>query len=515
MSLYLGIDVSTQSVKCIVIDVKSGRIAAESNVRFGKDLPQYNSPDGFLPHPSPLVRHADPMMWIDGMELALERLAGSGIDMSTIKGISGSGQQHGSVYLAADLPEYVSGIPLSQQIQPVLSRSTSPIWLDRSTSDACRELDEKFGSFLIRQTGSPAAERFTGPQIRTFAQEKPGDYAKTKRIHLVSSFMASVLCGKDAPIDYGDGAGMNLLDLHALDWNREIAEFTAPGLTEKLPPAAPGNTIAGKLHTYFTRYGLAAGTPVVVWSGDNPSSLVGTGCFAPGTAGISLGTSDTLFMPMKQFHTDPELCGHVFGNPAGGFLSLICFTNGSLAREKVREANHADWHFFDEVSVQESSPGNNGKLMLPYFEAESTPVVLQPEVVRNYENATAAEDIRAILESQMLAMRLHSSWIGEEIRCIRLTGGASSSPALQQIAADIFGAEVQTIQVTNSAGLGSAMRAASAVSGMSLAELSDLFCQGQKAASPRREYQAVYDKLLEEYKTLEKGFIKEKSLNAH
>ena len=510
MSLYLGIDVSTQSVKCIVIDVNSGKIAAESNVRFGKDLPQYNSPDGFLPNPSVLIRRADPMMWVDGMELALERLAATGIDMSQIKGISGSGQQHGSVYLSDDLPEYAPEIPLPRQIRPYLSRSTSPIWLDRSTSSACGELNKKFGDFLIRQTGSPAAERFTGPQIRMFSQEHPQDYAKTKRIHLVSSFMASVLCGKDAPIDYGDGAGMNLLDLHSLDWNPEIAEFTAPGLLQKLPPAVPGNTIAGYLNNYFSKYGLTGGIPVVVWSGDNPSSLIGTGCFEPGVAGISLGTSDTLFMPMKHFHTDPGLCGHVFGNPAGGFLSLICFSNGSLARDKVREANHADWHYFDEVSMLESIPGNNGKLMLPYFEAESTPVVLNPSVVRNYENATAAEDIRAILESQMLSMRLHSNWIGEEIRCIRLTGGASGSPALQQIAADIFGAEVQTIQVTNSAGLGSAMRAASAVSGMSLTELAALFCQGQKAASPRAEFKPVYDRQLAEYQKLEERFTKAK-----
>ena len=45
-----------------------------------------------------------------------------------------------------------------------------------------------------------------------------------------------------------------------------------------------------------------------------------------------------------------------------------------------------------------------------------------------------------------------------------------TSPAIQQIAADIFGAEVETIDVSNSAGLGSAMRAASAVGKIPLKE---------------------------------------------
>ena len=92
MSLYLGIDVSTQGIKCIVIDTIKGEIAAESNVNFGKDLPEYNSPDGFLPNASPLIRHADPMMWVDGLELALERLHNTNIDVGAVKGISGSAQ---------------------------------------------------------------------------------------------------------------------------------------------------------------------------------------------------------------------------------------------------------------------------------------------------------------------------------------------------------------------------------------------------------------------------------------
>ncbi len=505
MELYLGIDASTQGVKCVVIDLRSGKITAESSVNFGTDLPQYNSPNGFLPHPDALVRHADPMMWVDGLELALERLRSTGVDMAEIKGISGTGQQHGSVYLADEFPVYTDDTPLSSQLKPILSRPTSPIWMDRSTNAVCRELDERFGDLLIERTGSPAVERFTGPQIRKFFLTEPEAYRRTRRIHLVSSFMASVLCGKDAPIDYGDGAGMNLLDLHTLQWHEEIAEFTAPGLPEKLPSPVSGTHIAGGLAAYFAKFGMTPGTPVAVWSGDNPGSLVGIGCFAPGVAGISLGTSDTLFAPMQKFHTDPEHCGHVFGNPAGGFMSLICFSNGSLAREKIREKHHLDWEFFDETSLKESVPGNNGKLMLPYFEAESTPPVLEPKVVCNYETATAAEEVRAILESQMLSMRLHSLWLGEEIRTLRLTGGGSRSAAIRQIAADVFGAEVETILVTNSAGLGSAMRAANAVADVPLEELAKTFCAGTPAASPRREYTALYEKQLQRYRELEQS----------
>lgn len=508
MSLYLGIDVSTQGIKCIVIDIIKGEIVAESNVNFGKDLPEYNSPDGFLPNTSPLNYHADPMMWVDGLELALERLQKTKVNMKAIKGISGSGQQHGTVYLGSEFPDYKSNENLSTQIRSIFSRKTSPIWMDRSTESVCKEFDSKFGNLLAKVTGSPAIERFSAAQIRAFYQNEPDKYESTQKIHLVSSFMASILCGHDVAIDYGDGAGMNLLDLTTMNWNKDIAEFTAPRLLKKLPAVTNSHTVVGKLDSYFCKYGFKEHIPILIWSGDNPNSLIGTGCFEPGVAGISLGTSDTLFMPMQTYHTDPLGYGHVFGNPSGGFMSLICFSNGSLAREKIRDLHKVDWHYFDVIAMQETIPGNNGKIMLPYFSAESTPLVLNPKVVRNYTQATVAEEIRAILESQICSMRLHSEWIGEKIHSIRLTGGASTSLAIQQIIADIFQAEVEIIQVTNSAGLGSAMRAASEIENITLKDLSTIFCKSKKVASPRIEYKDIYHNLMQKYYDFENSWQK-------
>src|SRR4029450_9381641 len=89
---------------------------------------------------------------------------------------------------------------------------------------------------VARLTGSRAYERFTGAQIHKFAQADPDAYARTDRIHLVSSLFASMLAGRHAPIDPGagagssmlagrhapidpgDGAGMNLMDLAPRTW---------------------------------------------------------------------------------------------------------------------------------------------------------------------------------------------------------------------------------------------------------------------------------------------------------
>lgn len=503
MGFHLGIDVSTQSVKCIVIDTENGTVPAESSVNFGRDLPSYHAPDGFQPNADPLIKQADPLMWLDGLELALEQLSASGFDLARIDGISGSGQQHGSVYCREEFSPLRPGRSLAEQIGPRLSRPVAPIWMDRSTATECRELDAAFGDRLQRDTGSPAIERFTGPQIRKFAREEPEAWRRTRRVHLVSSFLCSVLCGSDAPIDFGDGAGMNLLNLQTLQWDPAIVEFTAPDLMAKLPPAVPSATVAGGLDGWFRRFGLRPGIPVVVWSGDNPNSLVGTGAATPGLAGISLGTSDTFFAPMRVFKTDPQGCGHVFGNPAGGFMSLICFTNGSLAREAIRRELAVNWEFFDREALEQSPAGNGGRLMLPYFEPESTPPVPRPGVRRNYTQATPAEEIRAILESQALSLRLHSSWQGERFRRIRLTGGASKSTGFRQILADVFQAQIETIQVTNSAGLGAAFRAANAVEQISFEQLSDRFCHPQEVTHPDPANAELYQEMLKQFRDFE------------
>jgi xylulokinase len=509
MSLFLGLDSSTQGLKAEIININAGTIVDSANVNFGKDLPEYNCPNGHLENSNPLIKHADPLMWAAALDLVLSRLQKQNAPLEKIAGISGSGQQHGSVYLndkfTSIIAELNSDKKLPEQLAPALSRKTSPIWMDSATSEECRELQEKFGESLQEDTGSPAIERFTGPQIRKFMKEDSAAYAKTKYIHLVSSFMASILSGTNSPIDFGDGAGMNLLNLKTLQWDKKIAEFTAPGLLEKLPAVSSSDTIAGGLSEYYSKYGLKTGIPVTVWSGDNPCSLIGTGAAEPGVAVISLGTSDTFFAAMRKFKTDPHGYGHVFGNPAGGFMSLICFSNGSLAREKVKNDCAVSWKYFDSLPENKTLPGNSGKLMLPYFSSENTPLVLKPQIKYNFcaDKADSETRIRCLLESQALSMKLHSRWMGETFTRIRITGGASNCTPFLQILADVFQAQIEKIAITDSAGLGAALRAANAVAKIPFHKLFEQFTASREIILPNPDNKAIYDNALKKYEELE------------
>lgn len=473
MDAWLGIDASTQSLSALLVD-SAGEVLGEASVRFGDDLPGYDAPDGFRENPATGEVFADPRMWLDGLDLCLERLKAAGADFPRVAGVSGAGQQHGTVYLGGRWFEAVAVSPdadrLAEAIGPALSRPVSPIWMDVSTGGECAEIARALGGPLevCRRSGSVPVERFSGPQIRRFHKTAPEAYRETARIHLVSSFLASVLAGRDAPIDHGDGAGMNLLDLDGLDWDPDLLAATAPGLAAKLPAPAPPETVVGTVVPYFQkRYGFRPDTPVVAFTGDNPSSLVGMGAAAAGTAVVSLGTSDTYFAAMDRPVTDPEGFGHVFGNPLGGFMSLVCFRNGSLAREKVRDRLGGDWSVFEPAGLAATPPGNHGNGMVPFFGPEITPRIDAAGPVlfgsASFRERPAPPALaRACLEGQFLNMRRQTRWIGGPPERILLTGGASANDGIAQTIADVFGVPVERLKATGSVAVGATIRAARA-----------------------------------------------------
>ncbi len=499
MAIVLGLDLSTQSATALVLDTAKGTTVARARAAFGADFPDRGHPEGFLRGGKGGEVHADPLLWLDGLELALDRLAKL-TDLSKVDAVSVSGQQHGSVYLAAGyeaaLADGERATSLSAKISPVLSRRSSPIWMDSSTAAECAEIAAALGGdqAVCDLTGSVATMRFTGPQIRRFAKLDPAAWARTKRVHLVSSFFASVLAGKDAAIDTGDGAGMNLMDIRKGDWAPAALAATAPDLAAKLPPVRPGSTVAGGISAYFVaRHGFSPKCQVVIGTGDNPSSLVGMGASKPGKVVISLGTSDTLFAAIEGIRTDSAGLGHAFGNPMGGSMSLVCVRNGSLAREAIRrECGHADWPAFS--AAVDASPAAVSAV-LPMEEPEITPRRPAGRIALGAA-ASKATLPRAAVEGQALSLRFHSRWVGTPTTQLLLTGGASENPSVAKIFADVFGAPVLRLAVSDSAALGAALRAAEAACGAKMADLEPVFCApAPGVVQPNPTLRAAYDKL--------------------
>ncbi len=198
---------------------------------------------------------------------------------------------------------------------------------------------------------------------------------------------------------------------------------------------------------------------VVAWSGDNLCSLVGTGLVSEGQIAISLGTSDTIFGVMSKPSVSADGTGHVFASPTGAFMGMTVFKNGSLARERIRDACGLDWNGFSDA-LRHTQPGNLGAMMLPWFEPEITPLVLTPGArTTGLPSVADPSHVRAVIEGQLMSMALHSRWMGVTPSEIRATGGAAANREIMQVAADVFAAPVERLGAGNSAALGAALRA--------------------------------------------------------
>lgn len=468
MPIYLGLDSSTQSLTAIAIEIDGDerRVVFDHSFKFDDEFPEYGTTNGVRRGSDPREVWSSPIMWADALDRMMAIVSREGgFDLSQLVAISGSGQQHGSVYLTSAAASRWAALDarqsLARQLTGIFARDTAPVWMDESTRAQCQDIERALGGVdaTAELTGSAATERFTGPQIRKFFEQDPDGYARTARIHLVSSYLPSLLAGVDAPIDPGDGAGMNLMDIHSREWSQPALDATAPALASKLPALRPSWSVVGPLSAYWQkRYGFPPAL-VIAWSGDNPCSLVGSGLVREGSIAISLGTSDTLFALSRE----PRIAAsgsHVFGSPTGDYMSLICFKNGSLARERVRDEHGLDWSGF-ERALASTPPGNNGGMMLPWFEPEITPRVQQPTVHRhNLDPSDAAGNIRAVVEAQMLAMANHSAPVtGGRVDRVLATGGGAANRGILQVMADVFAAPVYQAPAGNSACLGAALRA--------------------------------------------------------
>src|SRR5436189_5997940 len=97
--LFLGLDSSTQSLSAIVIDYDRRNVVYEHSLNFDRTLPQYETQNGVLRNRNPLVKHSAPLMWAEALDLLFAQMKQDGVALDQVLAVSGSGQQHGSVYL--------------------------------------------------------------------------------------------------------------------------------------------------------------------------------------------------------------------------------------------------------------------------------------------------------------------------------------------------------------------------------------------------------------------------------
>ena len=271
---------------------------------------------------------------------------------------------------------------------------------------------------------------------------------------------------------------MNLWDIKAGAWNEQLLSLASgssdtTALKNKLGSVPEdGGGSFGSISNYFVeRYGFDSYCRVYPFTGDNPSTILALP-LQPLDAIVSLGTSTTFLMSTPHYKPDPSV--HFMNHPTTPdlYMFMLCYKNGGLAREQVRNSlgstattGPESWDAFDQKAsssppMGQQKEGQPVKLGLYFPRPEIVPNVragtwrfnYEPGIQSLSENEDAwdlpADDARAIIESQMLSLRLRSQDLVEpprdkslpaQPRRIYLVGGGSKNAGIAKIAGEVLG----------------------------------------------------------------------------
>lgn len=446
--LFAGIDVSTQGCKLVVIDLDTADTVWVDTLSYDADLPAYGTRDGVIRGLPPGVSESDPRMWVEAIETVLGRLAASPVPQDEIRALALSGQQHGLVAVDA------SG---------GLSRPTAKLWNDFSTAGECEALTDAVGGLdaMIAEVGNSQRPGYTAGKILHMVRHEPDAWARTDTLFVVKDYLNFVLTGVRR-LEPGDTSGMALWNPESGEWSGRVLDAIAPDLGSKLPPVGRSDASLGTVRPEIAeRFGLSPSCVVAPGSGDNMCAAVGTGNVRPGLVTVSLGTSGTACTVLDEAFVDPLGEIAAYRDATGRHLSLLCVSNLANGYNELLRL-HGISHGEFEAALGATPPGNDGRVLIPWYAGERTPdVPFGAPLYFGFEldGFGLAPLARAVLEGHVLNLEAGFERMPIRPTELRLTGGLTRSDAWCQAIADVFDAEAVPVEGEGAA-LGAALTAA-------------------------------------------------------
>jgi xylulokinase len=425
VTLVAGVDSSTQSVKVAVCDLETGKVVRTARAA----------------HPDGTEVSAD--AWLG----AYQETTADPTLLQDVAALAVGGQQHGMVSLDEN----------GHLVRDAL------LWNDnRSAPDAVDLIAELGGpAAWADAVGSVPVASMTVSKIRWLARAEPDNAARTASIVLPHDWLSWQLGGRSfsPTTDRGDASGTLYYDATAGSYRDDLVR-RAIGHDLELPRVAAPAELIGE-----TPNGVA----IAPGTGDNMAGALGLG-LGDGDAVVSLGTSGTAYTrSLSQTH-DPTGTVAGFADATGAFLPLVCTLNGARNLVATAALLGVNLNEFNRLALS-AAPGSAGVTFLPYLEGERTPPL--PDATGELfgltlANLTAANVARAAIEGVLWSLAYGVEVLREHagaISSITLTGGASQSPAVAQIATAVFGLPIVVTEAFESVAVGAARQAAWALTG--------------------------------------------------
>ena len=399
------------------------------------------------------VEHDPREIWATQVAVAIQALGEAGLAPSRIAALGVTNQRETTIVW-----DRRTGEPVYNAI----------VWQDRRTADFCAQLKAAgVETEVQRRTGLLLDPYFSGTKLRWILDHIAGARARAERGELAFGTVDSWLIwnltgGRVHATDVSNASRSLLLNLESADWDEEMLRLLdVPRAV--LPEVLPSSALFGEVTSPLAGWPF----PIAGVAGDQQAALFGQACFEPGMGKNTYGTGcfllqNTGTVPVWSNNRLLTTIAWRTSESLEYALEGSVFIGGAVVqwlRDGLKLIRSAP-----EIEARAASvPDSGGVFLVPAFVGLGAPhwdPYARGAMLGLTRGTTEAHVARAALESIALqsadlleAMQLDAH---QELKELRVDGGACRNNLLLQMQADFLQAPVVRSAVTETTALGAA-----------------------------------------------------------
>ncbi len=468
--IVMALDQGTTSSRTILFSEK-GEIVSEANAPLACSYPQ-----------SGWVEQDPQEIWASQSQTIQEALKKAALTMKDIAAVGITNQRE-------------STIAWNRQSGEALAPAIN--WQCRRTADFCEELKaEGFDRVLRNRTGLVTDPYFSGTKMRWILDNVPQARELAEQQNLCFGTVDSWLIwqltgGKVHATEISNASRTMVFNIDACAWDDEIlSRFGIP--RETLPEVRPSSGILAEIDPEL----FGGSAPIAGAAGDQQAALFGQACFESGMAKNTYGTgcfmmSNTGSEPVQSNHGLLTTIAWQIDSEVTYALEGSVFIAGALV-QWLRDGLQLFEDASETQAIAESVADSGGVFVVPAFVGLGAPhwdPYARGTIVGLNRDTNRGHIVRASLEAIAFqsaeVLRSIANDTGQEIRELRIDGGAAANDFLCRFQADILGMQVRRPKILETTAMGAAFLAGLAVGvWQDQAQISKLW-QQEKMFAPR------------------------------
>ncbi len=344
-------------------------------------------------------------------------------------------------------------------------------WQCRRTADYCEELKEEgFDRVLRKRTGLVTDPYFSGTKMRWILENVPQARELAEQGNLFFGTIDSWLIwqltsGHVHVTEIGNASRTMVFNIDECSWDNEILEkFGIP--IETLPEVRPSSGIFAQIDPEL----FGGSAPIAGVAGDQQAALFGQACFETGMVKNTYGTgcfmiSNTGSEKVQSKHGLLTTIAWQIEQEVTYALEGSVFIAGALV-QWLRDGLQLFADASETQKMAESVSDSGGVIVVPAFVglgaphwdpyARGTIVGLSRDTNRNHIVRASLEAI-AFQSAEVLQSIAKDT--GEEIKELRIDGGAAANDFLCSFQADVLGLHVKRPRILETTAMGAAFLA--------------------------------------------------------